>query len=596
MGDETVVPRPPDDRERVTYVQRYLLVLTTASVLAFVGMAVSLVRFSMQGTWTMLYLVPVCFTVLYFVISLASNSFTRDWDVDRHDRFVAGWAPEHAPTIDVFLPTCGEDLAVLRNTAEHVAAMRYSGAVTVYSLDDAHRPEVEALAAEFGFVYLSRPNRGWFKKAGNLRYGYERSHGEFVVVFDADFAPRRDFLVQLLPYFDAEPDLGIVQSPQYFHVTRDQNWVERAAGAVQELFYRVVQTSRQVRGAAICVGTNAIYRRAALDSNGGTTLIEHSEDVHTGFDLYRHGWRLRYVPLNLAAGICPSTLPAFFAQQYRWALGSMSLLGSKKFWTTRMRFRQRLAYLAGFMYYIETALMILLAPVIPLTMVYAFPQNVRLANYLLLVPAIFYAFVLFPRWHRCRYGLAAWSTRLVYGWAHLFAVTDKLRGRAAEWSATLGRRSQAHATRFKVFSVLVVVWGGGTALLWTAGTLAQMRATGDYAAWTPMLAFSAVYAVAYGRVIVTIPKSRAFRKNLRRREHDPLPPFVPRTVPVAPVAAPVAAPVGVAVGAAVGVPAGVPAGVEVTTGVPSSPPGDPVAPTVPGSAPPPGVRWTGRGR
>ena len=61
--------------------------------------------------------------------------------------------------------------------------------------------------------------------------------------------------------------------------------------------------------AAICVGSNAVYRRAALDSNGGTTLIEHSEDVHTGFDLRRNGWPLRYIPVNLATGLCPATFP-----------------------------------------------------------------------------------------------------------------------------------------------------------------------------------------------------------------------------------------------------------------------------------------------
>ena len=537
------LPSPPSDAARVRYVQRHLLVLTAASLLAFTGMAVSLVRFSLQGRWTMLYLLPVGFTIVYFVISQRSNSFTRDFDLERHDRLVAAWRPQHAPSVDVFLPTCGEDMEILRNTAAHVVAMQYPGTVTVYSLDDAHRAEVEALAVEFGFRYLSRPNRGWFKKAGNLRFGFERSSGDLVVVFDADFAPRADFLLELVPYFDVEPDVGIVQSPQYFHVSGDQNWVERAAGSVQEFFYRVVQTSRQVRSAAICVGTNAIYRRAALDSNGGTTLIEHSEDVHTGFDLFRNGWRLRYVPVNLAAGLCPATLPAFFAQQYRWCLGSMSLLGSSKFWTTRLRLRSRLCYLSGFFYYLETAMMILLAPVIPLTMVYGFPQNVRLENYLLLVPAIVYAFVVFPLWHRCRYGLSAWSTRLVFGWAHLFAITDKLRGKPAGWSATLGRRSQAHASRFRAFQVLVVLWGGGTSLLWIGGAAAQLRASRDFTAWLPMLAFSLVYAQAYARIIVTLPETPLLRRNLRRREEDPLPPWRPWTEPSTPADTPAATPV-----------------------------------------------------
>ena len=127
-------------------------------------------------------------------------------------------------------------------------------------------------------------------------------------------------MTNLLPYFEGHDDVGIVQSPQYFRVHSNMNWIERGAGAVQEYFYRVSLTGRQSRDAAICVGTNAIYRRTALESNGGSTLIEHSEDVHTGFDLFRNEWRLQYVPVVLAVGVCPSTLAAFFSQQYRWCL------------------------------------------------------------------------------------------------------------------------------------------------------------------------------------------------------------------------------------------------------------------------------------
>jgi len=70
--------------------------------------------------------------------------------------------------------------------------------------------------------------------------------------------PRPDCLRETLPYFAAEPDLGIVQTPQFFATSRRQNWLERGAGAVQELFYRVAQVSRDGRDAAICVGTYAV--------------------------------------------------------------------------------------------------------------------------------------------------------------------------------------------------------------------------------------------------------------------------------------------------------------------------------------------------
>jgi cellulose synthase (UDP-forming) len=108
--------------------------------------------------------------------------------------------------------------------------------MTVLCLDDSDREEVRQMAAEFGFTYLCRPNRGWFKKVGNLQYGYANSHGEYLMVFDADFCPRPDIVREMMPYFDQNPRLGIVQSPQYFRVTRRQSWIERGAGAVQSSF------------------------------------------------------------------------------------------------------------------------------------------------------------------------------------------------------------------------------------------------------------------------------------------------------------------------------------------------------------------------
>ena len=108
------------------------------------------------------------------------------------------------------------------------------------------------------------------KKAGNIKHGYENSSGEFIVIFDADFAPHHDFIRDLLPY-TSDPRTAIVQSPQYFQTDKDvhkRSIIEYGAGQVQEDFYRIIQQSRDTFGAAICVGSNAIYRRSAIEDIG----------------------------------------------------------------------------------------------------------------------------------------------------------------------------------------------------------------------------------------------------------------------------------------------------------------------------------------
>ena len=76
------------------------------------------------------------------------------------------WRPKKYPSVDVFLPVCGEPVDVVRNTWKYVAEMsrHYQGTVTAYVLDDSASPELKAMAREFGFAYARRPNRGWFKK------------------------------------------------------------------------------------------------------------------------------------------------------------------------------------------------------------------------------------------------------------------------------------------------------------------------------------------------------------------------------------------------------------------------------------------------
>jgi cellulose synthase (UDP-forming) len=298
---------------------------------------------------------------------------------------------------------------------------------------------------------------------------------------------------------DQDPKLGIVQSPQFFRVLDQQNWIERGAAAVQELFYRAVQASRQAVEGSICVGTCAVYRRAALDDIGGTALIEHSEDVHTGFDLRSRGWGLRYVPIALSTGVCPDTIGAFQNQQYRWCMGSMSLMGSKKFWGTKMRPATRMCYFSGFIYYIETALLTLVTPLIPLTLMLAVPDTLRVQGMWLVLPSLVYVAVIFPIWHRNPYRLEAWSTRVMYGWAHLFAIWDLLRGRPMGWQPTGARATKKNKTRR--FWIGMWGWSAVTAALWVAVAIWRM-ATVNPENFALLLASGLFYAITVARVLI----------------------------------------------------------------------------------------------
>jgi cellulose synthase (UDP-forming) len=534
------LPHAPTAWERVLYVDSSNRLLSVMQLISWMGLSTALFLFSLNSVWLFPFLIWVVLGVTYFSLSFLANTTFHRFDLAEHDRLVALWKQRPQPSIDVFIPNCGEALAVLENTFAHVAALEHAGRVTIYCLDDAGRGEVEELARRFGFVYLSRPDKGTFKKAGNLRYAYLRSDGDFIVVFDADFCPRHDFLAELLPYALSDATIGIVQSPQFFRAHATHNWLENGAGSVQEFFYRWVMPARDVRRSPICVGTNAVYRRSALQETDGGALVENSEDVHTGFDLMCKGYRTKYVPIILAAGLCPNTLQTFFNQQHRWCSGSMSLLFSRKFWHEPIGLRARLTFLSGMSYFLYTALAVVFAPLPALLMVCLFPEQVLWWNYLLVFPAFLQMFVFLPLWHRAPFGLAAMRTKIVYAWAHLFAFHDRLAGRPLSWSPTGGLDGHA-SKRLQLVKTLIVAWPLTTLSIAVAGSAAHMHSPFDVDYWPP-LAASALYTLAAILVLQplgqTVPAPRTLAAGgLSPASYElpnPFPPLVTASTPAPP--------------------------------------------------------------
>jgi cellulose synthase/poly-beta-1,6-N-acetylglucosamine synthase-like glycosyltransferase len=347
---------------------------------------------------------------------------------------------------------------------------------------------VRDLAWNYDFCYLTRPDRGYLKKAGNLRFGYEQSTGDFITIFDADFVPRPDYLLHLMPY-TTEEDVAIVQSPQYFDTHPRMNWVQFAAGATQVLFYRWVQTARDRSDAAICVGTCAIYRRSALEVGGGFPEIDHSEDVYTGVNLARFGFRVRYVAIVVSKGLCPDTLEQFANQQYRWCLGSMSLLFSSIFHKSALTPMQRLCFWAGFLYYLETAINVFVVSIPPILMAVLAPEAVSVNNYLFVFLALIVRMSVVPVITMGSESMTG-LTRIqsTYSFAHALALFDVIRGRTDAWRATGVKGGSPTARRVRRLMITwcvidhVLMWG---TCLWRAPEYGWFN-------YLPMMAFAAL--------------------------------------------------------------------------------------------------------
>ncbi|WP_426593991.1 glycosyltransferase family 2 protein [Cellulomonas sp. McL0617] len=263
-------------------------------------------------------------------------------------------------TVDVFITTYGEDLDTIRTTA--TAALALHGEHLTYILDDGKSDEVRDLAAELGVRYVRRiGNNG--AKAGNINYALSITGGTFFVIFDADFVPKPNFLYETVPFF-ANEDVAFVQTPQAYGNLN--NLISRGAGYMQAVFYRFIQPGRNRFNAAFSVGTNVVFRRAAIEDIGGMYADSKSEDVWTSLKLHENGWRSVYIPTELAVGDTPETIEAYTKQQLRWATGGFEIMLTHNPLSPKHRLTldQRVQYLVTATHYLTgiAPLLLLLVP------------------------------------------------------------------------------------------------------------------------------------------------------------------------------------------------------------------------------------------
>lgn len=243
-------------------------------------------------------------------------------------------------TVDVFITTYGEDPKIIEGTIRAARDMR--GRHGTYVLDDGESPEVREIARRLGVHYVTRPEKTG-AKAGNVNNALRMTHAEFVVMIDADFVAVPSFLEETLPFFSGE-DVAFVQAPQVYGNVG--NFVARGSAYMQSVFYTLTQPGKNKYNSAFCVGTNVVFRRAALDDIGGMYEGSQSEDIWTSIHVHERGWRSVFIPLRLAVGRTPETIESYVRQQVRWAVGGFEIFLRHNPFSPRRRLTtdQRLQY------------------------------------------------------------------------------------------------------------------------------------------------------------------------------------------------------------------------------------------------------------
>jgi cellulose synthase (UDP-forming) len=264
------------------------------------------------------------------------------------------------PAVDVLIPTYNEPVDVVEPTV--AAAVRMRGAsVTVHVLDDGDRPEMAVLAERHGANYVTRAEHVG-AKAGNINHALAITSAPYVAVLDCDHVPDEGFLAATLGHL-CDDRVALVQTPQYYANARGSR-IASAAWAQQALFFGPIACGKDGMGAMFCCGTNAIFRRSALEQIGGFPQESLTEDFELSVHLHERGWRTAYVPEVLARGLGPEDMASYVSQQQRWARGCLS--GIRTAARARLPLRTRIQYLLSSMFFLTgwTVLIYMSMPII----------------------------------------------------------------------------------------------------------------------------------------------------------------------------------------------------------------------------------------
>jgi cellulose synthase/poly-beta-1,6-N-acetylglucosamine synthase-like glycosyltransferase len=246
-----------------------------------------------------------------------------------------GRLPATYPSVTVQLPMFNEH-AVAQRVIEAAAAMDWPrDRFTVQVLDDSTDADTLALVervcadatARTGVrcTVIHRVDRRGYK-AGALEVGRRQTDAEFLVIFDADFLPPRDFLLTTVPHFylaDGTPDegLALVQA-QWGHLNHDESALTRAQSLWVDDHHTLQMSWRSAAAQFVnFTGTAGVWRASAIEAAGGWRADSLVEDCELSFRHLFAGYRTKFVKEIVAPAELPATYTAYKAQQKRWTQG-----------------------------------------------------------------------------------------------------------------------------------------------------------------------------------------------------------------------------------------------------------------------------------
>jgi len=233
------------------------------------------------------------------------------------------------PLVTIQLPVFNE-MYVVERLIKSTCEIDYPiDKLEIQVLDDSTDETVDIVAKKvkeyqldgFDIVHIHRDNRSGFK-AGALKEGLVTAKGEFIAIFDADFIPKKNFLMVVLPFFN-DPKIGMVQT-RWEHINRSYSLITQVVALSLDGHFVMEQQARNKADYFINFnGTSGMWRKSCIYDAGNWEADTLTEDLDLSYRAQLKGWKFKYLTDFTTPAEVPSEINSVKSQQFRWTKGAI---------------------------------------------------------------------------------------------------------------------------------------------------------------------------------------------------------------------------------------------------------------------------------